>query len=113
VWQIDFSFFCNKFQDSAVSGLVCLTVDELEQHGVGDVQSCKLLQRRRWHDDLSAVVEIFSLWAWQHDCWVAAVVLIEAFGRPTASSQHVLVHRHRIVFLVVAVVRLDMSMLDF
>ena len=84
-------------------GSVGLAVKELKEHGVGDVQSRQLLERRGWHNDLSAIVEIFSFWAGEHDGGVAAVVFIEAFG--SSSPEHVLVHGQRILVLVIAVVR--------
>jgi hypothetical protein len=81
-------------------GSLYLAVEELKEHRVGDVQSGQFLQSGGWHNDLSAIVEIFSLWTGEHDRGVAAVIFIEAFGR--TSSDHV-VHRHRILVLVIAV----------
>lgn len=86
----------------------CLAVKELEQHGVGDVQSRQLFQRRRWHNDFSAIVEIFPLRAGEHDCGVAAVIFIEALWRTSSAASDHVVHRHGIVVLVIAIGRLHL-----
>lgn len=77
---------------------VLLPVDELEQHGIGDVHSGELVEGAGRKEHLAAVVCLFTFWARQHGDGVAAKVLVEA-PRHAAASE-LLVHGHGIVLFV-------------
>jgi len=66
-------------------------VDELEEHGVGDVEAGESVESAGWHDHFSAVVYVLSFWAGQHGDWIASVVFVETLGW-SCSADHAWVH---------------------
>lgn len=79
---------------------LCLfgTVDELEEHGISDVQLGELVQSGGGQVDFAAVNDILTVCL--HEDWVASVVLVKA-ARAAASRQHgLVVHGKRIVAIL-------------
>lgn len=65
------------------------SVDNLKQHGVGDVKLRELVEGRCGQEEFTAVVCLFALGSRHHGDRIASVVLIEA-ARPRART---LLHR--------------------
>ena len=93
-------------------------VDQFEQHGVCYVQSCKLVESGRRHDDLATMVHVLPLRPGQHSDRVATIVFIETAGRSSGtrgSTEHAWwkhagreSHRHG-VFIVVVILQVKLS----
>lgn len=52
------------------------TVMKLEQHGIRDMKTCKLVEGTGRHDDLSAIVEVLTTGG-HHGDGVTTVILVE------------------------------------
>ena len=63
-------------------------VDELKEHRVCDVESCEFVERAGWHEDLSAMVDVFSIWTREHSNGIAPIVFVEALVSSSSSSHH-------------------------
>ena len=82
-------------------------VDELEEHGIRNVQPRELVQSTGWQEHFAAVVCVFTLRSGQHGNGIAAKVFVKAAGRASATQHGVLIHGHRIVFVVEVLVELE------
>lgn len=99
--EVDLAFFCSEFEDAGVGGLLFGAVDELEDHGIGDMEAGELVEGGGGEKDFAAVVEGGSVRAWHHGHGVAAVVFVEAAGRSTCSTEHGVLE-HGVVIVLVA-----------
>ncbi len=86
--QIYLPFFCYKFQYARVCHGVFSAVNELKEHRVCDVESCEFVEGTGWHEDLSAVVDVFSIWTREHSNGIAPVVFVEALVSSSSSGHH-------------------------
>lgn len=86
VRQIDPPLLRDKLQHTRMSPSTLCPVLKLKQHRIRNMQSCKFIQRRRRHDDLSTIVYVLSLVPRHHNYWIAAEVLIVAAGRAGAAA---------------------------
>lgn len=75
--KIAASFFGDEFQYTRMRLLRCRAIDELKQHGIGNMKGSELVERRGRQKDLSSVVGGVSLGTGQHGDGVAAVVFVE------------------------------------
>lgn len=79
-------------------------VDDLEQHRIGDVELCELVESRGRQEELATVVGLLALRSRHHGDRIAAVVLVEAASPATSPLLHrPLVH---VGVVLVEVVRL-------
>lgn len=105
--EIASAFLCNKLENTAMSllgvtfSIGYAAVDELEQHGIGDVQGGQLVEGRGREKDLATMVCGITFRTGHHGDRVASIVLVKA-TRTTATGHHgALVHAG--IFFVVAI----------
>lgn len=85
VGEVDFAFFGYEFQHAGVGLCVFCAVDELEEHGIGDVQAGELVESAGGHDDFAAVIDVLTFGAGEHGDGVTTVVFVEATRGPSCS----------------------------
>lgn len=77
--------------------LALRSVDDLEQHGVCNVELCEFVQCRSGQEHFTAMVGLLTFGTRHHGDRVASVVFVEA-ARARATLQHgALIHAHRVV----------------
>ena len=84
------------------------TVDQLEEHRVGDVKSSELVEGTWGHENFAAVVGRLSIWTGKHGDGIASILLIKDLTMTGKSLAHGWgEHVHGIIFVVVHGVELS------
>ena len=86
--------------------LALCSVDDLEQHGIGDVELRELVEGRSRQEELATVIGLLTLRSRHHSDRIAAVVFVEAASPATGGSllHSPLVHAGVVLVEVVSLV---------